>query len=184
MANVDGARGLQPITSPYGTIRANLYPITKAYGTSLFRGDPILQVTAGTVEIASTGTCLGAAIGFFDENYAPINYYVASTATQAYVLVADDPNQEFWAQEDSDGGSLAVGQLFGNLDLVAGTGSSVTGESRYELDSSTLNTTATLGFKVIRLHVVQGNAVGTNAKWVVQMNYSQRATGSLAVGLS
>lgn len=184
MANIDGARGLQPLTSPNGTIKATLYPITVAYGTSLFRGDPVLMTTAGTVEIATTTIMLGAAIGFYDLTLAPLNYYVASTATQCYALVADDPMQEFVIQEDSDGGSLAITDLYGNGVVASGTGSSVTGESRYELDSSSVDDTAANTLKVLRLHRVENNAYGTNAKYVVQPNNHQKNVGIVAAGLA
>lgn len=184
MANVDAPRGLQPLTSPDGTIKVTLYPITVAYGTSLFRGDPVLMTTSGTVEIATTTIMLGAAIGFFDSTRAPLNYYVASTATQCYALVADDAMQEFVIQEDSDGGSLAITDMFGNGTVTSGTGSSVTGESAYELDSSSVDNTAANTLKVLRLHRVQGNAYGTNAKYVVQPNNHQKNVGIVAVGLA
>lgn len=184
MANVDAARGLQPLTSPNGTIQAQLYPITLAYGTSLFRGDPVLMTTAGTVEIGSTTIVLGAAIGFFDENLVPINYYVGSTATQCYALVADSPDQEFVIQDDGDGGALAITDMFGNGTLTTGTGSSVTGESRYELDSSSVDDTAAKTWKVLRLHRVQGNAFGEHAKLVVKPNNHQKSVGIVGVGLA
>ena len=184
MANVDAARGLQPLTSPNGTIKANIYPITVAYGTSLFRGDPVLMTTTGTVEIATSTIMLGAAIGFFDVDLIPINYYVGSTATQAYVLVADDCAQEFVIQDDGDGGALALADMFGNGVVVAGTGSSITGESRYELDSSSVDATAANTLKVLRLHKVQDNAFGTHAKLVVRPNNHQNNVGIVAVGLA
>jgi len=181
MANVDAARGLQPLTSPNGTIRCNIYPITVAYGTSLFRGDPVLMTTAGTIEIATTTVQLGAAIGFFDADMVPINYYVGSTATQAYALVADDPNQEFVIQEDE---GLAITDMFGNGTFTTGTGSSVTGESAYELDGSSVDATAANPIRVLRLHAVQGNALGADAKVVVSINNHQRSVGIVGVGLA
>jgi hypothetical protein len=184
MANVDAARGLQVATSPYGSIKATLYPITVAYGTSLFRGDPIVVAAAGTAEIGTAGAAImGSALGFFDVDMVPINYYVGSTATQAYVLVADDVNQEFIIQEDGDTSDLAATSVANNVNIIAGTGSSVTGESRYEIDSSSLNTTATLNLRLIRLERIQGNAYGDWAKWRVKINYHQAGFGTVGAGV-
>ena len=184
MANIDAPRGLVPLTSPNGTIKATLYPITVAYGTALYRGDPVLMTTAGTVEIATTTVWLGVAIGFYDVDLSPLNYYVATTATQCYALVADDHNQEFLIQEDSDGASLAITDLYGNGTITTGTGSTITGESAYELDSSSVDATAANSLKVLRLHRVTGNAYGTHAKYVVQINNHQKNVGIIAVGLA
>lgn len=181
MANVDAPRGLQPLTSPNGTIKATLYPITLAYGTSLFRGDPVLMTTAGTVEIATTTVQLGAAIGFFDSTLAPLNYYVASTATQCYALVADDPAQEFVIQDDE---GLAITDMFGNGTFTTGTGSSITGESAYELDGSSVDATAANPIRVLRLHRVVGNDYGINAKLVCTINNHQKSVGIVGVGLA
>ncbi len=151
MANINGARGLQIANSPYGSIKATLFPITLAYATALYRGDPVACVAAGTVEIASTGAVIqGACLGFFDVTLAPINYYVASTATQCYALVANDVNQEFIMQEDGDTSDLAANSAGANADFIAGTGSTVTGQSGYQIDSSSVNTTATLGLRLIK----------------------------------
>jgi len=185
MANIDAPMGLQPLTSPNGTIKATLYPITVAYGTALYRGDPVLMTTTGTVEVATTTVMLGAAIGFYDVDLAPLNYYVASTATQCYALVADDPMQEFLMQEDSDGASLALADMFGNGTIVATVvGSTITGLSGYELDSSTVDATAANSIRVSRLHRVTGNAYGTHGKYVVSINNHQKSVGIVGVGLA
>ena len=184
MANTDNPRGLQPLTSPFGTIKATLYPITVAYGTSLFRGDPVLMTTTGTIEIATTTVHLGAAIGFYDVDLVPISYYVGSTATQAYALVADDPAQEFVVQDDGDGAALALADMFGNGTWTTGTGSSITGESRYELDSSSVDATAANPIRVLRLHRIANNAFGVHAKLVCTINNHQKSVGIVGVGLA
>jgi hypothetical protein len=97
-------------------------------------------------------------------------YHPASTAQ--YILVADDPNLLFEIQEDSVGGSIAMATAgTKNADLVAGTGSTVTGFSGWQLDSSTIQTTNTLQLRLVQgLTQVDNTMASTNAKWLVKIN--------------
>jgi hypothetical protein len=61
-----------------------------------------------------------------------------------------------------------------NADLVAGSGSTVTGLSGWQLDSSTLATTNTLQLRVIQaLQETDNQVASANAKWLVKLNLSQ-----------
>ena len=67
-------------------------------------------------------------------------------------------------------GQLAPGR---NVNLVSGTGSTITGISGWQLNSSTLATTATLQMKVIRgLEQADNNVTLANAKWLCRINLS------------
>ena len=57
-----------------------------------------------------------------------------------------------------------------NADLVAGTGSTVTSQSGWQLQSSTLQTTNTLQLRIMRMLQETDNAVGNFAKWLVRIN--------------
>ena len=69
------------------------------------------------------------------QNQTP--YLAAGQA--AYIYVADDPNLVFAVQEDSVGGAMVAGASSRNADLVAGSGSTVTSMSGWQLTASSLN---------------------------------------------
>ena len=136
-----------------------------------------------SVGIATAGTgdqILGAYMGRSNEGgiLPPITllqsnnvYLPASTA--AYVYVCDDPDLLYWIQEDSVGGAMAAGAGGGNADLVAGAGSTVTSQSGWQLQSSSLLHTQTTPFSQLR--IIQAlqeidNLVGVNCKWLVKIN--------------
>ena len=81
--------------------------------------------------------------------------------------VLDDPNQMFLIQNDGTSAATDYGK---NADIVIGTGSTTTGVSANELDTSSIATTAALNLKVIGLWDVPNNAVGANAVVVVKIN--------------
>jgi len=198
MANSDIARGLIPVAhrsgAPY-TGAANVYYVPSSYGTALFIGDPVIHVNnsadaAGipTVARASAGGgayILGVMVGVAshgDPNVALTRdlprYHQAST--EGYILVADDPDLLFEVQEDGVGGAMGTGAAGRNVDVVAGTGSTTTGYSGFELDSNTLNTTATLQMRIHRpVERVDNDATLTNAKWLCSINLHsvRNATG-------
>jgi len=189
MANTDIARGLVPVSyrngAPYNGA-ANVYYVPASDGTALFTGDPVAPVNAGsetkgiptvTRATAAGGNYLmGSVVGIVSHGdpavtvqFSTVNYRAAST--EMYVLVADDPNLLFEIQEDGVGGAMGVGAPSRNVDMVAGTGSTATGWSGFELDSSTLDTTNTLQFRIHRpVDRVDNDSTLTNAKWLVSIN--------------
>jgi len=98
------------------------------------------------------------------------NYYPGSVnITQGKIIadVIDDPNQLFIIQVDE---SVAQTQVGFNADVVGTGGSTTTGVSTMELDSSTIAKAAALNLKIVGLWDVPGNAYGTNAVVVVKIN--------------
>lgn len=191
MANVDAAFGLRPVShrngAPYNGA-ANAYYKPSTYATAMFVGDPALITgTSNTAEVtfpglgshipgtlpeinvaADTGGITGIVVGFgADPNALERAYSPAST--EAIVWLADDPDLMFEVQEDSVGGALAATDVGQNSNLVAGTGSTVTNLSAWEIDSSDANTTATLQIRIERLVNRSDNEIGTNAKWLVSI---------------
>jgi len=81
--------------------------------------------------------------------------------------VLDDPSQLFLIQND---GTSAAANYGKNADIVVGTGSTTTGVSANELDTSGIATTAALNLKIVGLWDVPNNAVGANAVVVVKIN--------------
>lgn len=165
---------------PWKTVKSTkVYQIAASYGTSLFKGDVLSRANTGYAVIWSAGVdIIGVAVGFMDVNKNPINYWVASTATVGYVIVADHPEQEFIAAEDSLVSQLAQADVFLNVTPVAGTGDSTTGLSAMMIDSDSKNTTSSLGFRLIALAPTVDNAVynattNPNPRWIVVPNDHQ-----------
>jgi len=107
------------------------------------------------------------------------NYYPGSVnITQGKIVadVMDDPNQLFIIQND---GTSAAANYGKNADVVVGTGSTTTGVSAMELDTSTIANTAALNLKIVGLWDVPNNAVGEFAVVVVKIN--EHLYGSVGV---
>lgn len=193
--------------SPYnGSV--NIYYVPASNGTAIYVGDPVQTVTGAAdnqgipsvrVITAGNGTdtgigtygLIGAMVGVVNGGQPTITllqsspvYLPASTA--GYILVSDDPEALYEVQENGSmagaGPTYTSGSVPGpgkNVDLVSGTGSTVTGYSGWQLGSSSLSTNA-LQMKVLRLLVQADNALGTNAKWLCRVNLNQltNATGT------
>lgn len=171
MANTDAPRGFRPYRHlTGGTIRTSEYSITSGYATSIFYGDVVKLVAAGTIEAAAAGNRI---VGIFrGVEYTNASgevvfskYWPASTtATNIKAYVVDDPNVTFVVQ--SAGSTVAAD--VGNLgDHVAGTGSTSTGISAHELNGTT--GTGTAGFRVLGLAKAPDNEYGTNVDLEVQI---------------
>ena len=98
------------------------------------------------------------------------NQYGAAS-TDRIVWVADDPDLVFEMQEDSVGGAIAETAVSNNIQLVSGTGSTITGYSGWEIDSNTSASTATPQLRLLRLAHRADNEVGNQAKWEVMINF-------------
>lgn len=181
MANANAAFGFKPVTpdGQYYTGVGNRYFVPSTDSTALFIGDPVIVAgtsvsTNGvpTITRATAGSSnytTGVIIGFEADDIIPTIYRPAST--NRYVLVADDPDLLFEVQEDADGGALAITGVAANANFVAGSGSTVTGLSGFQLDSSTVNTTNTLQLRIERFVDRMDNEVASaNAKLLVRFN--------------
>lgn len=189
MANVNAAYGLRPIKNngtPYDG-NLTLYNIPSSVATNIFIGDPMIPNGDGdafgvaSVILATAGTSnflIGPVVAIVNGPAAGGNATVPITrdlpvyhqaSTNGYVLIADDPNTLFTIEEDSVGGALAATDISRNFSLVSGSGSTTTGFSGWMLDSSVGNTTS-LQLRLMRLLRFPGNAIGTNAQWVVRIN--------------
>lgn len=196
MANANVATGLQPIndngTNWSGQGRLVAFPAAQA--GNIFRGDPVVALggtdafgvpLCGIATAGATNLILGSFIGISNGPAAGGN--AASTVTrdlpvyrQASILnygfIVDDPNQIYVIQEDSVGGAIAAATGgFANGNLVAGAGSTVTGMSGWQLQSSGVSSSANPTFQLRLLGLVRGpdNAIGANAKWAVRLNLPQ-----------
>lgn len=185
MANVNAPFGLRPYRyrsgAPYNGA-ANLYRIPSTDANNYFIGDPVLP--AGTSDangIPDVTICTAGASNYVlgpivsiapgGEPVVAVTrdlpiYRQASTAT--YVLVADDPWLIFAIQETANMGTTAP---MNNANLSAGSGGSTnTGLSSWQLNSTGFGTGNTLQMRVLRLLHEADNVVGTNARWLAQIN--------------
>jgi hypothetical protein len=200
MANVNRPQGLVPLRhldgSPWnGTLQAFLIPSSDA--TAVFIGDVVK--TAGTsgaagvvvsgldcegmqavirVAAGTTGQdIVGVVRGFLpDPTNLSLKYRAASTNRIA--LVCTDPTVIYELQEDADTTPVAAASVGLNAAFSTTAGSTTTGLSGIELDSSTVATTATLPLKVLGLVKRVDNAFNTGgsatdkAKFEVMLNTS------------
>ena len=179
MANVDKAFGMRPLgnLSASGSQKQFGYEIADNQAGAIYQGDLVTVYDGYLVQFdPSTHT---AAVGVFNGcNYIDPttgkptwkNYYPGSVnITQGKIIadVLDDPNQLFIIQND---GTSAAANYGKNADVVMGTGSTTTGVSGMELDTSTIAKTAALNVKIVGLWDVPNNAVGANAVVVVKIN--------------
>ncbi len=179
MANVDKPFGLRPLgnLSATGSQKQYGYEIADDQSGAIYQGDLVTVYDGYLVKFApATHT---AAVGVFNGcNYIDPstgkptwkNYYPGSVnITQGKIVadVIDDPSQLFIVQVDESVAQTDVGK---NADVVGTGGSTTTGVSSMELDSSTIAKTAALNLKIVGLWDVPGNAYGTNAVVVVKIN--------------
>lgn len=189
MANSDIVKGLSPVMYLNGTPysgKCGKYYIPATDSTAVYIGDPVKLAGSAdargvptVAKASSTNNIVGVVVGVEPVTADSTRYRAASTAR--YVFVADDPELLFEIQEDSVGGALAATSVGLNAKFVDGGGSTVTGFSGLEIDSSTAATTATLDFQIVRLADREDNAIGDNAKWLVKLNNHQYVDGVTGV---
>lgn len=182
MANVDTPFGFKPVKhlngSPWNG-KANVYYIPNTDNTAVFVGDAVKLAGSADAtgkfptiaQAAATNAICGVVIGFADNPYVGINpdypmrrYRPAATAMYAFVV--DDPYVIFEVQEDSDANSITADMVGLATDIVVGSGSTTTGRSAMELDSSD-TATAAGQCRIMRLVNRDDNELGNYAKWEV-----------------
>lgn len=195
MANTNAPMGLSPVKggngSPWG---ANLkrYYVPASDSNALFIGDPVIIAgssdadgvpTATIATAGATNRITGVVAGFVPSPTIVANRYrLASTAE--YILVAEGPDLVYEVQEDAVGGALALASVGLNADLVAGSGSTSTGISGWQLDTSTAGTGATLQVRILGfVQRADNEPAVANAKVLVRINLPTEtgAAGSTGV---
>jgi hypothetical protein len=179
MANTDKAFGLRPIgnLSATGAQKQYGYEIADNQAGTIFQGD-LVALSAGFITrfLPATHT---AAVGVFNgcnyidpttgkptwKNYYPGSVNITSGKITADVI--DDPSQLFLIQCDAGFVAADVGK---NADVIGTGGSTTTGVSTMELNSSSLATTAALNLKTVGLYNIPSNEYGSFAVVVVKIN--------------
>ena len=179
MANADVANGLKPVRtltgSPYnGATRRAVH--ASGDSVALFIGDLVKLTGAGdstdnlpVVAQAAAGDSVCGVIVGMEPKYSDLAVHYVEASTRRIVHVAMDPNLIFEVQEDSGGGSIALASIGLNTDVVVGSGSTTTGISGMELDSSDVATNSSGQLKLLQLAPREDNALGDNANWEVMI---------------
>ena len=180
MANVDKAYGLRALgnLSATGSQKQFGYQIADNQAGAIFQGDLVTLKDGYILQFdpASHTAAVGVFNGVFYtdpttgkptyKNYYPGSVNITTGIISADVI--DDPNQLFVIQADEDVVQTDFGK---NADVIVGTGSTTTGVSAMELDSSTIAVTAALNLKLIAKWDVPSNELGSaNTQVVVKIN--------------
>ena len=206
MASVSRANGFRPVKSitgaPYNG-QANLYFVPSSDSTVIMVGDAVklagdarAATGAPTVTRAgATDVAVGIVVGIVFTgvgdvtNVPPVNnlntpvYRAAST--DRYLLVCDDPNVVYEVQYA--GTSVSAATITANVGLngqfTTTAGSTTTGASGMQLDSTGLATTATLPLKVVGFPNRPDNIPGdTYFSYYVKLNQVVYGTGTGSTG--
>jgi len=193
MANKDAAFGLRPARMMNGSAfmgQQNRYRIANNASGAIFQGDLVETLTAGTIGVKAAGET-DAALGVFNgcrytdpvsgkETFS--NYYPGSIAAddiEAFVI--DAPDVVYEIQADA---AFPVADLFGNFDIVVGTGDTNSGMSRTEIGGSPGEATATLPLKAIDISQDPENSdvasANTNVMVVINNHLLSAGTAGLA----
>ena len=154
MANQDAAFGFRAVRHlSGGTPRTEEYLIASGLTKVIYTGSPVMGVVGGQITLATVSAVqyIGVFNGCFYTDPTSSKptwkaYYPASTnASDIVATVYMDPDIVFEAQHDGTG-TAALNFATGNFVGVAG--STITGQSTSEIDTSDFDTTAG-GFKQI-----------------------------------
>lgn len=159
MATTAAPYGARPVgtlsASGSFTGKTTQIKVASGYATSIFHGDFVKMVAAGTVEkdAGTTAlTCIGIFLGckYTDPNTNQMTfnqYWPASTvASDAVAYVLTDPNATFMMQGDD---AIAQTALGANFAVVQTAGSTSIGKSKNACDASTVATTNTLPLRIV-----------------------------------
>jgi len=190
MANQDAVSGLTPIGTMSGAdYHGKLRRVAFLTGnnTDTFIGDLIKLAGSaspdGTAVAVAQSAAGDASVGVLvsldplnpstlgESALSTANYRRASTLRYGYAAFGSDVL--YTCQEDSDGGALAVTDASDNINVIVGSGNTITGLSGMELDSSSADTSNTLQLRLHGIDTTLNNAIGTNCRWVVSINLNQ-----------
>ena len=172
MANVDAAFGFVPIRHMSGNApRTNKYTIATTTAENIFKGDLCTITADGVVlphnatEVSNIGVFDGVSYTASDGSYVYSEYWPTGTAaTDIIAYIYDCPYTVFKVQSST----LAQTNIGNCADVVAGAGSTVTGQSGFELSGTMAAGIATC--KIIALYETADNAFGANAVMEVLIN--------------
>jgi len=182
MANADNPFGFRPVSTITGGDwkgKVMRVCIPAADGTATFIGDGVVMTATATTDgttppvvQAAAGGNIDYVIVSFEPDYAneDLTTLYRKASTLRYAQAVPVQGMIFEIQEDSVGGSIALASINEFCDIVVGTGSTATGISAMELDSS--NAATGDGCRLIGLATYPDNELGNYAIWRVTVNES------------
>jgi hypothetical protein len=197
MPNVNRVNGFRPSRYLSGAPwngKVNHYYTATGDSVALFVGDLVKLSTTGdaegkrtVVQAAAGDACVGVVVGFVPD-YANLNaapYRLAST--RRVVMVADDPNLLFEAQEDGDTDPLETADIGLNVEFIVAAGNTTTGQSGMQIDSTSHATDADHSLKLMGVKQSPDNEFVTGGqaftRWEVKINNHQLASGTGTAGV-
>jgi hypothetical protein len=102
-------------------------------------------------------------------------------------MVVDDPDVLFEAQEDGDSDPLETADIGLNVNHIVAAGSTTTGQSGMQIDSTSHATTAAHTLKIIEVKQSPDNEFVTGGqaftRWIVKINNHQLSAGTGSAGV-
>ena len=178
--NVDRPNGFKPVGTLSGgdwTASIRTYTLDGSH-SAIYVGDLVQMTSDGYLDVYAAGeedvvgVCVGVEVNPGLDRATEHPGYMPANVT-GKIRVATDPLLLMEAQEDGDTDPLELADVGANVEIINGGGSTTTGVSGMELDSSTHNTTATLPLRLVGLVDRPDNQLGDtdsskpNARWLV-----------------
>ena len=173
MANADAAFGFVPTRHMSGNApRTNKYTCASGLAENIFKGDLCIIIATGLItphtatEVNNIGVFDGCSYTASDGSYVYSEYWpTGTTATDIILYIYDDPYTVFKIQS---AGTTAQTNIGNCADVVAGAGSTITGQSGFEISGTMAAGTATC--KIMALYDAPENTFGANAVMEVLIN--------------
>ena len=172
MSNKDTPFGFIPIGHMSGGAIPEPHEYTLATGSTIYKGDPVLNSSAGTVIVgaaSATTTHIGIAAEYVSDS---------GSAGGKKIKVYDDPDIIYLVQT-TDSITTSISNVFNTADIItSATGSTTTKQSVMELDTPG---TSSKPWLIVRLHDSPDNAWGEFSKVEVRYNQSMWMTAYAGV---
>lgn len=184
MPSTSAPYGFVPVFHPTGESRGMPYTIATGYGTAIYKNQPVILNTNGTVVVgAAASDLLGvfAGVQYVDSTGKPTvsNYWPASTAaTQITAYVWDHPDTEFSVQAD---GAIAATAIGDQTD-VSNISSNGLGMSQSTVSATLAGAGSQGQFRIMAIDPSVDNAAGdTYTKVIVKIARHQFVSNKVAI---
>jgi len=188
MANADRPSGARPVNRDGSSYNGSLrkVQVDASNATAIFPGDFVVREADGNYTPATAGATNvidGVVVGVVvDRTVAATEHpgYLPAT-TAGYILIAPAESCYFAIQEDGDTTPLTAAARGARVNFIAGAGSTTTGRSAHEIDSTAVGVDATYQLSLIDYVQREDNEAGAYAEWIVKVNLTQegRATAGI-----
>lgn len=154
--------GFIPVRHPLGECRARKYAIASGYGTAMYKYQPVILNTNGTITVGTAAAdIIGvlAGVEYTDANGKRVvdtKWPASTTGTDIVAWVWDDPLVEYEVQAD---GAVAVTAIGDQAD-VTNVGNNGAGLSQATLSASLAGAGAQAQFRITAIAPDIDNAAG------------------------